>query len=542
MSSSQIEGLVRQGIGAHKKYASGASAIDVFVPKGTSVPTPLSNVSNLGGAAGVTGNLPRGTQLMHLDPRSQAGGGARPVPGSERRDLQAYQDERHAIEARTEIVKQGKELEEARAKALYENYVNTVFPAQEQELQNSLNLKRIDLMRQGLSEDLIQTEVALFESAEKKRYFDEANQRLRDKELISEEEYARRVEDSAAAVARYSGRLKEAAVIQRDFNYEQSKSAINKEMATIGTGLRSGLIGTASSSLEGDLASGMGKERAMELALLRQEAELLKMAFQGIEDSILSVGDAIADVMTTGVAGLITGTMSAKEVFAGFLRDVGQALASTAKRMIAQYIAIGIAKIFAGLGGSSSAPNMADVGKYADSGIGDIDLSTFTPRAMGGPVGVNTPYLIGERGPELFVPFQSGRVISNNDLGAAVEALSGMQMPIYEDADSSFATAPFMGNNNKNGSFATAPFMGDSDNQSALSVPFKRSSAGSSAEGSFGGESVIRFETTTINGMEFVTKDEAEKIGRTAAARGADLAQRRIKNSPQVRRSIGVMN
>jgi hypothetical protein len=45
-----------------------------------------------------------------------------------------------------------------------------------------------------------------------------------------------------------------------------------------------------------------------------------------------------------------------------------------------------------------------------------------------------------------------------------------------------------------------------------------------------------------INGMEFVTKDEAEKIGRTAAARGADLAQRRIKNSPQVRRSIGVMN
>jgi hypothetical protein len=146
---------------------------------------------------------------------------------------------------------------------------------------------------------------------------------------------------------------------------------------------------------------------------------------------------------------------------------------------------------------------------------------------MGGPVGVNTPYLIGERGPELFVPFQSGRVISNNDLGAAVEALSGMQMPIYEDADSSSATAPFMGN---------------SDNQSALSVPFKRSSAGSLAEGAFGGESVIRFETTTINGMEFVTKDEAEKIGRTAAARGADLAQRRIKNSPQVRRSIGVMN
>lgn len=38
------------------------------------------------------------------------------------------------------------------------------------------------------------------------------------------------------------------------------------------------------------------------------------------------------------------------------------------------------------------------------------------PRALGGPVTAGSPYLIGERGPELFVPDISGTVVSNADL------------------------------------------------------------------------------------------------------------------------------
>jgi hypothetical protein len=38
-------------------------------------------------------------------------------------------------------------------------------------------------------------------------------------------------------------------------------------------------------------------------------------------------------------------------------------------------------------------------------------------RAMGGPVSSNTPYLIGEAGPELFVPNGSGSIVPNNKLG-----------------------------------------------------------------------------------------------------------------------------
>ena len=37
-------------------------------------------------------------------------------------------------------------------------------------------------------------------------------------------------------------------------------------------------------------------------------------------------------------------------------------------------------------------------------------------RQSGGPVGMNMPYLVGERGPELFVPSTSGNIVPNNQL------------------------------------------------------------------------------------------------------------------------------
>lgn len=41
----------------------------------------------------------------------------------------------------------------------------------------------------------------------------------------------------------------------------------------------------------------------------------------------------------------------------------------------------------------------------------------LTPRAMGGPVAAGSPYLVGERGPELMVPSTAGAIVPNNELG-----------------------------------------------------------------------------------------------------------------------------
>ena len=54
-------------------------------------------------------------------------------------------------------------------------------------------------------------------------------------------------------------------------------------------------------------------------------------------------------------------------------------------------------------------------------------------RAMGGPVKAGSPYLIGERGPELFVPDISGTVISNADLrsGGGTSVGGGVTLNVY---------------------------------------------------------------------------------------------------------------
>ncbi|MFG1290627.1 phage tail tape measure protein [Xanthobacter versatilis] len=61
-------------------------------------------------------------------------------------------------------------------------------------------------------------------------------------------------------------------------------------------------------------------------------------------------------------------------------------------------------------GGSDAAPTAAPAAAPAgDGGIGH--------RATGGPVDASSPYLVGERGPELFVPRESGRIVPNHQLG-----------------------------------------------------------------------------------------------------------------------------
>lgn len=50
--------------------------------------------------------------------------------------------------------------------------------------------------------------------------------------------------------------------------------------------------------------------------------------------------------------------------------------------------------------------------------MGFLFPGTIPGRAAGGPVYAGQPYIVGERGPELFIPNNSGRIVSNSSLGA----------------------------------------------------------------------------------------------------------------------------
>jgi len=146
----------------------------------------------------------------------------------------------------------------------------------------------------------------------------------------------------------------------------------------------------------------------------------------------LALTQPVTDSLFDSLIAVADGTKSAQEAFADFLRSIASMLVDAAKQMIAQYIAIGIARMFAGIPAPQSSGPPA--GKYGTvpslaPSLGGGTLSDpkglFTPptlvsgRALGGAVGAGRPYMVGERGPELFVPGAQGNIVPNNAMGGA---------------------------------------------------------------------------------------------------------------------------
>jgi len=153
-----------------------------------------------------------------------------------------------------------------------------------------------------------------------------------------------------------------------------------------------------------------------------------------------SIGDALGNSITDGVNSMIDGTKTAQEVFADLLKNIANILLQESTRMIATYIAIGIARMFAFGGGLQTAlpGSMGQATKTGlDTGAGNIsdmlsglaaDGAYFTNGAAAFAKGgmftnsiVSSPTLfqfanggalstgvMGEAGPEAIMPLKRG--------------------------------------------------------------------------------------------------------------------------------------
>ncbi len=162
--------------------------------------------------------------------------------------------------------------------------------------------------------------------------------------------------------------------------------------------------------------------RASSMPTVYNELETQDAALKDILDKYPAIGaaaDAAANLATSGISEMIAGTKSAQEVFAEFLNTIANALMQTAAKMIAQYIAIGIARTFAGFGTPGGFAPSGPLAAVGNVGTGfNFDVGAMIPgRAKGGPVSGGQMYMVGERGPELFVPGRSGTIVANDKMG-----------------------------------------------------------------------------------------------------------------------------
>jgi tape measure domain-containing protein len=218
-----------------------------------------------------------------------------------------------------------------------------------------------------------------------------------------------------------------------------------------------------------------------------------------ISNIAITSAEGIGNAFAQSFQGLIDGSMTAKEALGSFFKSVADMFLEMAAQIIAKQITMiilqTILKALGAVGGIQSAGSSAGSAAFGGSGPtfnpGAFSMPQLAGRAAGGPVTSQQPYMVGERGPELFVPGTGGSVVNNNDLRSAMA-----------------------GNGNGSGS----PVLN------------------------------MSFQSTTINGVEYVSREQLESAmaetrrnaTRDGAKRGMTMTLDRIQNSSSTRRKVGI--
>ena len=160
-----------------------------------------------------------------------------------------------------------------------------------------------------------------------------------------------------------------------------------------------------------ELERTMGQERGKAMLVAIEQQNQLNLGLQ----QQLQLADSLSQVLGQGLTNsfnlLIDGAqnwgMALRDIAANVLRDI-------ARQLIQIYVieqAVGFLRQAFGPG-PQFGPN------YSVNGVGTAGPNFGIPqRARGGAVSANQPYMVGERGPELFVPGASGNIVPNHAMG-----------------------------------------------------------------------------------------------------------------------------
>lgn len=132
------------------------------------------------------------------------------------------------------------------------------------------------------------------------------------------------------------------------------------------------------------------------------------MAAQDVGKSMVSLQLGAIRSLEDSFVNLINGTMSVKEAFANMATSIVNDLI---RIMVQQSITGPIAQA---LGYNNPYMGSLQQGRPSGDFVGPI---APTGKAIGGSIQSGQTYMVGERGPELFVPNQNGSIVSNDQLG-----------------------------------------------------------------------------------------------------------------------------
>ena len=227
---------------------------------------------------------------------------------------------------------------------------------------------------------------------------------------------------------------------------------------------------------------------------IEQYIKQLETELTDFEGMVVSLAQTIqtelAGAMSNAITGIIDGTQTAEEAFANMFKNIGKAFIDMATQMIAKALvmkALGIlfpgASGGGGLLGGGGAP-----GGWSIPNAAVPKTSGMSFFADGGRPPMGMPSIVGERGPELFVPDGPGTILSNSQSRAAMDRYAA----------------------NNNGT----------------------------------GDGTFKLETVVINNVEYATVEQVAAMGKAAAREGAmngnSMTMNKLRNSRASRSKIGL--
>lgn len=138
------------------------------------------------------------------------------------------------------------------------------------------------------------------------------------------------------------------------------------------------------------------------MASNRQAFGLEATAGEGLRNAVIGTANAMASKWSSAISALIVDGERWRGSFVDVIKDIARSFIQAVIQMMIQWAAL-----MALTGGTGS------FGSGVLGGIGKL----FGGKASGGPVSRGTPYMVGEVGPELFVPQESGNIIPNDKMG-----------------------------------------------------------------------------------------------------------------------------
>jgi hypothetical protein len=146
----------------------------------------------------------------------------------------------------------------------------------------------------------------------------------------------------------------------------------------------------------------------------------LTPVIEGVQKVFKAIGGLISDntefFKLLGVG--ITAFLLIAKPFATFLGTTFK-VAWSGVALIINGVSKAIQTVVAGINSAIDVVNLLIKGYNIVNNLkpGSKDLALIPKLATGGLTSENKPYIVGERGPELFVPSSNGRIIPNNKLG-----------------------------------------------------------------------------------------------------------------------------